>query len=191
MSARGPYAKGLEKRADILAAALDVVARNGYSGAYVRDIAQAVGLTQTGLMHYFASREELYQEVIRARDNHDRDAYAAAPSGIEGFFAVIEHNQQVPGLVQLYVEFSADATHAEHPAHGFFIERYAYLRNALIGDVRLAQEAGEVSPEADPAMIAELMISAADGLQVQWLLDPSVDMVGRLRRLWASLGAAP
>ncbi len=34
------------------------------------------------------------------------------------------------------------------------------------------------------------MIVAADGLQVQWLLDREVDMAGRLRQLWRTLCAA-
>lgn len=187
MSSRGPYAKGLAKRGEILAAALEVVAQNGYSRTYINEVAERVGLTQTGLMHYFSSREELYQEVIRARDESDRDMFAAAPQGIEGFLAVIEHNQRVPGLVQLYAEFSADATHSGHPAHTFFAERYTALREALEGDVAFAQAQGEVGPSADSSAIADLLIAAADGLQVQWLLDDRIDMVGRLRVLWQSL----
>ena len=128
MATRGPYAKGTAKRAEILDAALEAVAQHGIRRTYVSEIAERVGLTQTGLMHHFRSREELYQEVIRTRDEHDRDAYADTPAGIEGYFAVIEHNRDVPGLVQLYVEFSAEATHPDHPSHEFFLERYRSLR---------------------------------------------------------------
>ncbi|WP_349427822.1 helix-turn-helix domain-containing protein [Microbacterium sp. LWS13-1.2] len=187
MATRGPYAKGTAKRAEILEAALEAVAQHGTRRTYVSEIAERVGLTQTGLMHHFRSREELYEEVIRARDEHDRATYADAPTGIEGFFAVIEHNQEVPGLVQLYVEFSAEATHSEHPSHHFFLERYASLRTALERDVALARESGDMGGNVDPTAVADLLIAAADGLQVQWLLDRSVDMGGRLRALWSSL----
>jgi AcrR family transcriptional regulator len=71
MSRRGAYAKGAVKREEILAVALDVVAKNGCRKATSREIAHRVGLTQPGLMHYFGSREELYQEVLRARDDAD------------------------------------------------------------------------------------------------------------------------
>ncbi|MFT3797753.1 TetR family transcriptional regulator [Microbacterium sp.] len=187
MAGRGPYAKGLARRAEILSAALDVVAENGYSRSYVNDIAERVGLTHTGLMHYFASREELYEEVIRARDVSDRTAYTTGARGVEGYFAVIEHNRHVPGLVQLYAEFSADAAHPGHPSHAFFVERYAYLREALARDVELAQADGAMGATADPTEVAELLIATADGLQVQWLHDHRIDMAGRLRALWRAL----
>ena len=187
MASRGPYAKSAAKREEILAAALEAVAQHGYRRTYISEIAERVGLTQAGLMYYFRTREQLYQEVIRARDEHDRVAFADAPPGIEGFFAVIEHNQQVPGLVQLYAEFAAEAAHPDHPSHGFFRERYSYLREALGRDVEQAQARGELRRDLAPAEVADLLMASADGLQIQWLLSRDVDMVARLRQLWASL----
>jgi AcrR family transcriptional regulator len=170
---------------------LDAVAEHGYRRAYIREIAERVGLTQAGLMHHFRTREHLYQEIIRTRDEHDRDEFAVAPRGVEGFFAVIEHNQRVPGLAQLYAEFSAEASHPEHPAHDFFRERFAYLREALARDVEQAREDGEFGGGVDALTAADLLISAADGLQLRWLIDREIDMVGRLRELWRSLCAVP
>ncbi len=190
MAKRGPYAKGTIKRREILTAALEVVAEHGYRRTYISEIAERVGLTQPGLMHYFRTREHLYQEIIRARDEHDRDTLASTPRGLEGYFAVIEHNQHVPGLVQLYTEFAAEASHPDHPAHAFFRERYAYLRDALVRDVELAKADGEFGEGLDPDTAAELLISAADGLQLQWLIDRHIDMVARLRELWRGLCAA-
>ena len=189
MASRGPYAKGAIKRQEILAAALEAVAQHGYRRTFISEIAERVGLTQPGLMHYFRTREELYQEIIRTRDEHDRDTIASARRGLEGYFAVIEHNQHVPGLVQLYVEFAAEASHPEHPAHTFFRERYMYLREALVRDVELARTDGEFGDGVDPETAAELLISAADGLQLQWLADRRIDMVARLRELWRGLCA--
>ncbi|WP_372350407.1 TetR family transcriptional regulator [Streptomyces sp. KL116D] len=56
MAQRGSCAKGIAKREEILSTALDLVARVGYSRTTVREIAQAVGLSQTGLLHYFGAR---------------------------------------------------------------------------------------------------------------------------------------
>ncbi|GAB6856091.1 TetR family transcriptional regulator C-terminal domain-containing protein [Microbacterium xylanilyticum] len=121
----------------------------------------------------------------------DEARYARAPVGIDGFLAVIEHNQQVPGLVQLFAEYAAEvAGDPRHPSREFFQRRYAAVREALAGDVRIAQGSGRMSPDACAADIAEQMIVAADGLQVQWLLDREVDMAGRLRQLWRTLCAA-
>jgi AcrR family transcriptional regulator len=184
MVARGRYAKGVAKREEILQVALDVVAEVGYRKASNREIAARVGLTQPGLMHYFGSREELYIEVLRARDERDLDEFMDPDPTFAGFLSIIEHNIAVPGLVRLFVEFSAEATMAGHPAHDYFVERYAWARGILTGVIERAHAAGELGPTLDPKIAVDIVLAAADGLQVQWLLDPEVDMVERLSRLW-------
>ena len=58
MAQRGSYAKGVAKREEILERTLDVIATEGYDGASVKRIAEAVGLSQAGLLHYFDSKED-------------------------------------------------------------------------------------------------------------------------------------
>ncbi|QUX31868.1 TetR family transcriptional regulator [Nocardiopsis akebiae] len=65
----------MAKRGEILDAALTVIGRDGYSRATVREIADAVGLSQNGLLHHFGSKERLFVEVLRHRDELDRLAY--------------------------------------------------------------------------------------------------------------------
>lgn len=187
MTRRGQYAKGAAKREEILAVALDVVAEHGCRKASNREIAVRVGLTQPGLMHYFGSREELFIEVLRARDQRDLQEFFADGPSIEGFMALIQHNTAVPGLVQLYIEFSAEASIGKHPAHGYFVERYAWVRKHVAQAVRREQAVGLFGDHYDVTAAADVLISAADGLQQQWLLDNSIDMVGHLRELWSAL----
>lgn len=66
MAARGPYAKGKAKRAEILDTALRVIAEQGYSGATVKQLADAVGLSQNGLLHYFGSKDNLFLEILES-----------------------------------------------------------------------------------------------------------------------------
>lgn len=190
MTARGRYAKGVAKREEILQVALEVVAEVGYRKASNREIAARVGLTQPGLMHYFGSREELYAEVLRARDNRDVGEFMDPDPTFRGYLDVIAHNVSVPGLVRLFVEFSAEATMAGHPAHEYFIERYAWARGVLTGVIERAQEAGELGPTLDAGIAVDITLATSDGLQVQWLLDPEVDMVERLSRLWDGIRLA-
>lgn len=181
---RGSYAKGIAKRAEILEVALDVVAEMGCRNAPNVEIARRVGLTQAGLMHHFGSREELYMAVLRARDERDTEAHWINEPNFAGFLRVIEHNTTVPGLVQLYVEFSAEASIGKHPAHEFFVERYEWVRQSTKQAVRVAQDSGEFGPNVDADIVADLVVATADGLQQQWLLDRSIDMVARLQTLW-------
>ncbi len=189
MARRGSYAKGVAKREEILTAALDVVARHGFRRTSVRELADAVGLSQAGLLHYFSSKEDLFAEILRMRDQVDRRQYAAddapAPTVL---VEVVRHNADVPGLVQLYSQVSTEACDPDHPAHGFFRDRYARLRrqlaDALEADGGLAGTPTPVPPSpVDPEVAAALLVAAADGLQTQWRLDPSIDMAAHLEVL--------
>ena len=185
MARRGSYAKGVAKREEILTTALDVIARNGYRRTSVRELADAVGLSQAGLLHYFSSKEELFQEILRKRDEVDMtDFDNEGDDRIDGFFALIRHNSEVPGLVQLYAQVSTEACDPEHPAHAFFVERYAQLRGMFGQLVREEQAAGKIDTDLDPDRIASLFAAATDGLQTQWMLDPSIDMADHVAYLW-------
>ncbi|WP_193555564.1 TetR/AcrR family transcriptional regulator [Leifsonia flava] len=191
MTARGQYAKGVAKREEILTSALAVIARNGYRRTSVRELADEVGLSQAGLLHYFSSKEELFQEILRKRDEVDRDAFdleGTAP--IDGLINVVRHNAEVPGLVQLYAQVSTEAGDPEHPAHEFFVERYRIFRESYSAAIRAEQDAGRIGSDIDPDLVASIVLAVTDGLQTQWMLDPSIDMAATIEHLWRLVAAA-
>jgi AcrR family transcriptional regulator len=189
MAGKGSYAKGVAKREEILRTALDVFAKQGYRGTSLRELADAVNLSQAGLLHYFDSKEELFAEILRVRDETDREAYSVAGSAAETMLAVMRHNAAVPGLVQLYATISTAAAEPSHPAHDFFVERYRLLRDAIADSARERQRAGELDPTLDPEKVAAIMLAVADGMQVQWLLDPQLDMAEHVEYFWSLLGS--
>ena len=181
MTTRGSYAKGIAKREEILTLALDVIARHGYRGASVKEIADAVGLSQAGLLHYFDSKIELFTAVLIKRDKVDLER--ATGDILEDLVNIVAHNAEVPGLVQLFAQLSIEATDPDHPAHAFFVERYAGLRQKLAARIRDGQSDGSFSDALAPDRVAALIVAATDGLQTQFLLDPSIDMAAELRSL--------
>ena len=190
MGKRGQYAKGQAKRQEILDVALDQFAKNGYDRTSVREIARLVGLSQAGLLHYFSNKEELFTEVLRRRDTRNEELYDANrgdPVTTEGLISIVDHNAAEPGLVRLFVSMSAEATDVESPARSFFEDRYRRIRSGLARDVKQKQADGEISADLDPDVIASLIIAAADGLQIQWLLDPDgTNMGSELEQLWSA-----
>lgn len=54
------------RRADLLEGAVDYVCEHGLSDLSLRPLAKAVGSSPRVLLHYFASKEELVVEIIRA-----------------------------------------------------------------------------------------------------------------------------
>lgn len=206
MARRGSYAKGIAKRDEILTEALRVIARNGYTRTSVRELADAVGLSQAGLLHYFSSKEELFAAVLQKRDEVDTRSLLgldeAAPLGDIPFSAVgddpfgslstaMRHNTEVPGLAQLYSRLSSEATDPAHPAHDFFVSRSHDFRVQFAAGIRAKQASGALSARLDPDRVATIMIALADGLQTQWTIDPELDMGEHIDYLAELLGLVP
>lgn len=193
MARRGAYAKGVAKREEILERALEVIAREGYRGASVKELADAVGLSQAGLLHYFDSKEELFTEILRKRDELDSRQFGygpeiVTPNGLRGgFVGIIRHNADVPGLVQLFSRMAVDAADPQHPAHTYFLERGDSLRATFAGELRELQRRGELTASIDAETLARVFQAVADGLQLQWMQDPSIDMAGTVSALFDAL----
>lgn len=194
MAIRGSYAKGIAKREEILTSALEVIARNGYSQASVKELADAVGLSQAGLLHYFSSKEELFIEVLRKRDEIDGGRYDGEmlrTDALSVLGSVMRHNIEVPGLSQLYSRLAAEASDPRHPAHDFFLNRSAEMREKFAASTRIQQSNGTLSAGLDPELLATIMITLADGLQAHWILDPTIDMAAHVQYFERLISALP
>lgn len=195
-TSRGPYAKTAAKRQQIIEAALAAYAEAGSRKVSVRDIAQRVGMTDAGVLHHFGGRESLLTAVLAARDAAGTELYGSFDKPDAGYADMLARNAATPGLVKLFVDLAAAAAEPDHPAHDFFTDRYDRFRTELAAEVerRTAEEAAvtgserpsgaDVTPEpADPAWVARILIAATDGIQLQWLLNPEIDMAADLTRL--------
>jgi len=195
MPVRGQYAKGIAKREEILDVALELFTKKGYDRTSVREIARLAGLSQAGLLHHFSTKEELFIEVLRRRDVRNREEFRSShgdPNSIRRLVSIVRHNMTQPGLVRLYVTMSAESTDVDSTARSFFVERYRSLRAEVAKDVRAQQRLGELSAELDPDAVASLLIAAADGLQIQWLLESDgPDMGVLMEQLWTALRHVP
>lgn len=187
MPQRGPYARGIARREEILRIALEVFSRQGYRGTSLREIARLNGMSLPGLMHYFDSKEHLLTAILEKRDEVDSNALDSDADAVDGLVAVMRHNRDVPGLVQLHLTLAAAAEDPEHPAHGHFIARLAILRPQLVEAIRARIDEGSARADLDPERAARLLIAAADGIQIQWALDRSIDMAADVEELWRLL----
>ncbi|WP_406860734.1 TetR/AcrR family transcriptional regulator [Streptomyces sp. HUAS MG47] len=175
-------ARSEERRGDIVRAALEVIAERGYRGATLGSVAERVGLTQQGLLHYFPTKEALLVAVLQERDRWDttggRDREGWRLDLIE---SLVEYNAMRPGIVQTFSALLGESVTDGHPARAFFTERYTQVRENMAQVLRL--EFGErLGGGLTPEQAAPLLTAVMDGLQYQWLLDPaSVDMPAAFR----------
>ncbi|MFJ9581149.1 TetR/AcrR family transcriptional regulator [Streptomyces sp. NPDC101191] len=181
-------ARSEERRAEIVRAALEVIAERGYRGASLGAVAERVGLTQQGLLHYFPTKEALLVAVLQERDRWDTSG-ARDPGKwrLDLMESLVEYNAMRPGIVQTFSALLGESVTEDHPARAFFTERYTQVRENMAGVLRA--ECGDELPRGlTPERAAPLLTAVMDGLQFQWLLDPeAVDMPAAFRDFLALL----
>ncbi|UED87753.1 TetR/AcrR family transcriptional regulator [Streptomyces profundus] len=176
---RGPYAKGIERRREILARAIEVFTERGAERTSLRAIGDAIGVSHAALRHYFASREQLLLEVYKFAEQRssEEDPEPAGGSVVGVMTHAARRNRGVPGLVQLYSTLVAGALEDDHEeSKEFFAARFERLRLRLAEQVAADQSRGDIRRDITPEAAAALVIAASDGLQIQWLLNPDIDI---------------
>ncbi|WP_405737186.1 TetR/AcrR family transcriptional regulator [Streptomyces sp. NBC_01537] len=180
----GRATRNEDRKAEIIQAALEVISERGYRGASLAAVAERVGLTQQGLLHYFPTKEALLIAVLEIRDQWDMASAALTGSTVwpmEMLINLVEYNSTRPGIVQVFTVLAGDSVTEDHPAQEYFKDRYRWVRENAVESLRA--EYGDVLPGGlTPEQAAPLLVAVMDGLQVQWLHDPeSVDMTRSMR----------
>ncbi len=165
-----------QRKEQILREAIRYFGQDGYHGARLADIAKAAGVTEPGLLHHFPSKAHLLMEVLAERDRIDRERFSqSADEGIADLIhlqELVEFNESVPGLVQLFTVLVAESIDEKHLGHEFFKQRYQNLRHRSIGVLQEAQERAEIRSDIPAEDLVILLFAVMDGLQVQWLYEP-------------------
>ncbi|MEU1971898.1 TetR family transcriptional regulator [Microbacterium sp. NPDC019599] len=179
------YRVGRDRRARIVADAMALFARDGYGDTSLQDIAAAVGVSKSTLLHHYPTKETLLSAVLAERDRgipRPLPAPARAADVLRGMPAGARLNaEQAPGLIEVYAVLSCEAVPTSHPAHGYFAERFAGALDLLTALLRAAQADGDLPRHRDPAFEAVWLVALWDGLQYQWLYDrDGVDVAAHL-----------
>lgn len=166
------------KRQQILAAATKVFGEKGAAKGTLEEIAQEVGMTRAGVLHYFGSKDNLLLQAVIFRDTEDVADYPVQelPEGDDTFRHLIKtagYNAQRLGLVKAFVMLSAEATTNDSPRNTYFVERYRKLRGQLRDALFIMAEERHMPMTEELALqTAASILAVMDGLQLQWILDP-------------------
>ncbi len=184
----GQHPRGVARRKEILDRAIDVFRERGADGTSLRKIAEALGVSHAALLHYFDSREQLLVAVYAHAEARRSEGDDLAHTGIRSITDAAVANVEVPGLVQLYSTLLAASLEAGSTVgKDYFSARFDDLRTRLTADFAEEQRAGRMRADIPAADIAALLIAASDGLQIQWLLEPSVGLATTLQSFAALL----
>ena len=86
----------------ILKAALEIFSRDGYAGANLKDIAEAVGVVKSGFYRHYASKEELWNAVLDEMERY----YAERFGSSDNMPAIPQSTDELKVLTQQMLDFT-------------------------------------------------------------------------------------
>jgi AcrR family transcriptional regulator len=170
MTSATAQSKGERTRAAILDEALRLVSKSGLDGLTIGTLAEATGMSKSGLFAHFGSREELLLAVL---------AHGQVQFGEVVFQAAMQKPRGLPRLRAMFVNWLAWTESAELPGGcpmiggaAEFDDKPGPVRDMLAGGqrtwietlkraVRQAIDEGQLARDTDPEQIAFEMFGIA------------------------------
>ena len=180
MSDQRPYAallaKGEDRKQLILTVAQRLLARNGWRGTTLGQIAGEAGVSSAGLLHHFESKEQLLQAVLEARDTYDTEHSDLEGELPDQIIRVAERFERVPHLVGTFIILLIENIDPDAPLHERLLGRYRTALDIVTEGIRRGQDAGKYRTDLDPAVKAVEILAFINGMETSWLLDPSIPL---------------
>ena len=170
-------ARGERTRRKLLESAERVFAELGYHDASVVRITEAAGVGQGTFYLYFASKKQVFDELVLDLNTRVRHAMTeAADRGttraekeLLGFGAFFRFTAEHPALYRIIrqAEFVSPETLHEH---------YRRLTNGYVTGLRQAMADGEIA-EGDPEVLAWALMGIGELVGMRWILWAERDQV--------------
>jgi len=178
-----------DRKEEILDKAAHLFGEYGFQGTTFAMVAEAVELTEQGVLHYFPNKVLLLQGVLEYREQKELEKYSKSIDAEKNNFSevfdlleeVVAEGEKIPGLIQLFTVLVSESIRGDHPSHDYFVDRYRRGRDMYVNQFVMLNKA-KVRNDVDLNELASLIMAVMDGLQIQWLLDPKkVDMVATFK----------
>lgn len=174
-----------QRRQAILNAAEQVFLGKGYQLATVDDIAVRCGLSVGALYRYFASKSDIMLTLMDERLGRTPDLLERLTSGVGGPW------EQITRCVDIYVL----ALRVRHPSTGRLLlvawgealqdrvvrdgllRRFSGVVDYLSAVIALGIKSGDFQPNAEPRVLASLLMCLADGVTLYWAANtPGIEL---------------
>ena len=192
--------RGKRQRDELALAAADWVIEHGLADLSLRRLAEGLGTSHRMLLYHFGSKDELFQEILRAARTRERLRAASATSEDAG-----SPTSSATVLRRTWAYLSAPREHAfwrfYFEVHGIALQnpdRYPDVLHDGVHDwLVMAREAltDDGVPEEHATAIATFVVAGFRGLMLDLLQTDEVDRVNAgfeiLAALADNLSAAP
>ena len=171
------------RRQQIIDASAACFARGGFHRTTMQDICNEAGLSPGALYRYFESKEEIIlamcdrghdEDVATIREAMElNDTAAILGELIRIYFSGIADHESCALMVELLSEATRNEKIGESMREG-----WVKIMEPMAALMTKAQERGDVSPDLDPTAVASVMMGVYQGLVLQHLIHPDMDVEG-------------
>jgi AcrR family transcriptional regulator len=179
---RGPYRTGIRQQERILRAATETFARRGYAGSSLRQIAAEVGVSPAAILMHFGSKEGLLMAVLDhwSKSTSESQKAVHGVAYLRALTDLMRRHLTERGLIGLFSTMATEAADPSHPAHELMLARYRAVEMRILEELGQARADGEIQQLEDRRLevLARRIVAMMDGLQIQWLLNPELDLAG-------------
>ena len=166
-----------KRRQEILIVALDIFVHKGFAAAKTQDIADAAGISEGLMFHYFETKEKLYEELIKtAMEGREMALNGIKNEGLEYFQIaakmIFHYLKAEPFVAKMFVLMGQAQNNDSVP------ESVKTLMAKIdIGDtvkkIKQGQKKGEIK-KGNPAALAFAFWGAVQGIAEQAALLPGI-----------------
>ena len=163
-------------RKQVLAAAVDLFAANGYDGTSVQQIVERAGVTKGALYHYFTAKEDIlleiyttvFDEQMAALDHiiaMDREPEWTLREIIHSLIGVTAANVKVSAV------FSREATRMDQTRWAALQDRWRGYQESVRAVIRRGQSDGSFATVASPEMASWAIFGVTTSLHTWYRPD--------------------
>ena len=159
------------RREEILDGAAEMFAEHGYHGSSLRDISSHIGISHSGMLHHFGSKDALLDGVIDRMEEHAQSALdrihemEGDRSAMLRGLAQVWHPASLP--IRLLATLDAESVSEEHPGR-YRLARLRRVHEHMLETCFLSlAEKGLLREDADPAFAGRALLAVVLNLAVR------------------------
>jgi AcrR family transcriptional regulator len=175
----------VRERIDIVDASIRVLAVSSYRRATLKDVAVEAGLTIDQVQRHFPTWHSLVLATVhrwQALDTGYLESVARDEGVLIYMRKLVEKNLENPALARLLLAVLSEATDPAHPSAPYLQVRYEAYHQIVKGGIEHDIALGRLPVTLNPTAAAELIVGLWEGLRIQHLLRPGMDMMGAFDR---------
>ena len=177
--------KGARTRSRLLEAAKEVFEENGFLDARISDISERARLSHGSFYHYFESKEEIFREVAKGRENQ-LSTHSIIDSGLLDGSARTTMQQRLAESNRRYLADYRDeagimgvieqvSRYDDEVRKARLAQQESYLKQTEEA-IRRLQRQGRADPDLDPVMAASALTAMVSRFAEMWFVQDQLDL---------------